>query len=240
MAGQEQELSAWPGQYTQKKSFIFGTRWGCGEVGRNLGGWQTHIHTPTHLKCPFTRVSPRLLHILLIIGLSSFCAPSDLWFIRAALWHSGSCLCAAHSHAAAQSLCPASCRTKPAHPSLLRRGFYFTGHARFGPTGQGQQKACLMKTLNILVMVKTLINWTFIQIKRAGFVKRKDEPLRPIWPWNELSDRLWLIYARRNTHFSDRQNNHVTHWKTKYDMGNDRNIFCGFLPLEKCLTVKSW
>lgn len=133
-----------------KKSFIFGTRWGCGEVGRNLGGWQTHIHTPTRRKCPFTSVSPHLLHILLITVLSSFCAPSDLWFIRAALWHSGSCPCAAHSHTAAQSLCPASCRTKPAHPSLLRRGFYFAGHARFGPTGQGQQRACLMKTLNNL------------------------------------------------------------------------------------------
>lgn len=56
-----------------QQSFISRTRWGRGEVSKFLGGRETHIHTPTHLKCPFTGVPPPLLRIPLTIVLSSSC-----------------------------------------------------------------------------------------------------------------------------------------------------------------------
>lgn len=51
VAWQEQEhalFSVWLASLL-KLSFISSTWWGCGEVGKNLGGWEAHTHIHTHL-----------------------------------------------------------------------------------------------------------------------------------------------------------------------------------------------
>lgn len=83
---------------------IFSTEWRCSQVGRAELA-RTHSHTPTHLHAVSVRsVAFNLpLHVLPTHHrpLSLFLSASDprLWFISAALWHSGSSLCIAHSHA---------------------------------------------------------------------------------------------------------------------------------------------
>lgn len=107
--------------------YMLGVWWGRQESGW-VGDSHTHTHTSTP-KCPFTGVSLPLLHILLTIVLS-FYVLSDLWFIGAELWHSGSCLPPTPTQqpwaCGAQPVAEWSQSTQKQHSSVERVSFHRT------------------------------------------------------------------------------------------------------------------
>lgn len=113
MARQEQEHPLFLGWLAGvlKQSFIFSTWWGCDEVGKNLGGWETRTHTSTHTSSVHS-LEFRLLCCTSYSPLSSPPACSQIRDSSVRSSDTGSCLPPTPTHSSPE----------PVLPSQLQKG----------------------------------------------------------------------------------------------------------------------